>query len=194
MQRDKKYSPIFERVAFCSVKPPCDLPTFLLGSWYLSLYSSFFEHKVFIFRHLLLYFLAQQEWKLRAAHNTEFLFLLFNSLPHRLSVSWKYGLSMQFLIQPGLWCFPPADQSRPEVDPINNDKPSSRGSNWGRLDLASQFLPVTWENSASANFCFLKICSFKHFIFAWPFWNLYASRRPYFVLHDSRIFPTPFFL
>ena len=26
----------------------------------------------------------------------------------------------------------------------------------------------------------------------WSFWNLNASRRPYFVLHDFRIFPIPF--
>ena len=73
----KIFSHIWENLHFVSVKPPCDLPTFLLGSWYLSLYSSFLSIRCLFSGHLLLYFLAQQEWKLRAAHNTEFLFLLF---------------------------------------------------------------------------------------------------------------------
>ena len=57
----------------------------------------FFENKVFIFRPLTPLLLSSTRMEAKSCSQYSFFFFFFNSLPHRLSVSWKYGLSMQFL-------------------------------------------------------------------------------------------------
>lgn len=111
-----------------------------------------FENNVFIFWSLLLYFFAQQEWKLVAAHKAEF-FSSFYPLPHRLSSSCKYGLTVCFHIYSFLWCsFLVTNPAH--VAPVTSHAPSSLGSNQEITDLVINLYHSMRESSVSVDFYF----------------------------------------
>lgn len=166
---DWKYSPIFENICiFVSVKCTCYLFAHFSSGLFVSLFLNFlFENKVFIFGSLLLYFFLLSPTRMGAKSCSRYSFFFFFLIPASQTVCFlKIWLTCAVPHSAWSLMLPPGDQTKPEVDPTTSDTLNSLGTSQEIIDLASQFVPITWENSASANFYFQRCAAADIFFFA----------------------------